>query len=126
AFFASPALRTPGKPVEQGPPDRWWAAQAHGGGIMIYALWQVARYAEDANWSTVVLPPVSRSIDEMRQALKNIEELMDALAPAFFAGEKGDDQARKELAEALAATLPEPIMPQYRALAPDFFAWLEA
>src|SRR5215470_12331995 len=52
AFFASPAFRIPGKPVEQGPPDRWWAVKAHGGAIMIYALWSVVRYTEGANWST--------------------------------------------------------------------------
>ena len=31
AYFASPSLRSPGHPVEQGAPDRWWVTDAHGG-----------------------------------------------------------------------------------------------
>ena len=126
ASFASPALRRPGQPVEQGAPDRWWAVGAHGGRLIIYALWKAAQYADGVNWTTVALPQVTATIAELKEALSRIEELMDALVQAFFAGEGGDVQGRKALSDALEAYLPEPIKLQYRALAPDFFAWLEA
>jgi hypothetical protein len=125
ACFASPASRRPGQPVVQGAPDRWWVMSAHGGSLIIYALWDVFPYAEVAGWTTVTLPPVTRSIAEQQQDMASIELLMNTLAPAFFGGESSDTRTRKALLEALAAHLPEPLLPQYRALAPDFFAWLE-
>jgi hypothetical protein len=125
AFFASPALRRPGQPVEQGAPDRWWAMSAHGGRIIIYALAKALPLADEANWETVTLPLMSLTIEELKQVLKHIEELLNELAPSFFAGEAGNTQTRKALAAALLDHLPQPLVPQYRALAPDFFAWLE-
>jgi len=82
--------------------------------------------AGDANWQKVTLPPVERTVDELRQTLAQIEEKMNGLAPTFFAGEAGDRAARAELAHLLSQILPDPLLPQYRALAPDFFAWLDA
>jgi len=126
ALFASPALRRPGQPVEQGGPDRWWVVSANGGNLIVYARSIAVRFSGTESWPSVTMPPVNRSIDEMRQALREIDEVMDALAPAFFAGEKGDAQLRGELASLLGSHLPEPLVPQYRELAPDFFAWLES
>jgi hypothetical protein len=126
AFFASPAVRRPGQPMEQGAPDRWWVVDARTGRTITYSLSKALPFADGATWEWVTLPPVKRTIDEMRQALKQIEELMNVLAPAFFRGEAGDAGARKELLTALNGQVPEPIQPEYRALAPDFFAWLEA
>lgn len=125
AFFASPSLRRPGQPVQQGAPDRWWVVSAFGGGVVIYALWKAVPFAESIGWESTTLPAVGATIAELKQALSHIEGLMNALAPAFFAGEGGDAGARKSLSRALASFIPEPLKPQYRALAPDFFAWLE-
>jgi hypothetical protein len=124
AFFASPALRRPGQPVEQGAPDRWWAMSAQGGRIVIYALSKTVPFADSVNWGTVTLPSVSLTIEELKYALKNIEDLLNELAPSFFAGEVGNTQTRRALAAALLEHLPDPLLPQYRALAPDFFSWL--
>jgi hypothetical protein len=125
AYFASPTLRRPRQPLQQGVPDRWWIVNAHGGGIIIYALWKALPYATDVQWTAVTLPAETRSIAEQQQEIATIELLMDTLAPAFFMGEPGDAETRKALAEALVAHLPKPLLPQYRALTPDFFAWLE-
>jgi hypothetical protein len=125
AYFASPVTRRPGQPVEQGAPDRWWVVNAHGGGIIVYALWKAIPYSEGVQWTTVTLPPVTRSIAEQQQEIATIELLMDTLAPAFFMGEPGDPGTRKALVEVLMAYLQKPLLPQYRALTPDFFAWLE-
>jgi hypothetical protein len=125
AFFASPALRRPGQPVRQDAPDRWWVVSARGGGGIVYALWKAVPFAEGDGWGGVTLPAVASTIAELKQALARIGGLMDTLAPAFFAGEAGDAGARESLSRELASFIPGLLMPQYRALASDFFEWIE-
>lgn len=124
AAFSSPALRRPGQLVEQGPPHRWWVVDARTGRLIIYALWKAIQYAQGVNWTTVRLPSVNCTMDEWRQRLSNIKELMDKLVSPFFVGTPGDANTRRELADALKVYLPDPILPQYQVLTPDFFAWL--
>jgi len=126
AYFASPALRVPGQPTQQDPPNRWWIVDAHGGQLLIFAQWKVMPFATDVNWTPVQLPPISATIDEMRQVLSDVESIMNKLIPDFFADEPGDPNTRNTLAQTLAEYLPKPLIPQYRTLAPDFFTWLEA
>lgn len=126
ASFASPALRKPGQPMEQGAPDRWWVVDAHGGRLIIYTLWKAVAYAPEVSWTTVTLPPATQSIAEQQAGIEAIELLMDTLVPAFFTNEEGPASTRKALLEALQTYIPAPLLPQYRALTPDFFAWLEA
>jgi hypothetical protein len=125
-FFASPALRRPGQPMEQGVPDRWWVIDAHGGHLIIYTLWRVMAYAQGVSWTTVTLPRVTQSIAEQQAKVETVELLMETLVPAFFANEQGEASTRKALLEVLQTYIPAPLLPQYRALTPDFFAWLEA
>jgi hypothetical protein len=126
ASFASPALRVPSQPLKQGAPDRWWVVDAQTGHLIVYALWNAMAYAEGVDWTTITLPEENRSIAQLRESLATIELLMDTLAPAFFADQPADETTRKALSEALSASIPEPLLPQYRMLAPDFFAWLES
>jgi hypothetical protein len=126
AFFAAPSTRVPERPPVQGAPDRWWVVDAHGGRLILYALCAAVPFAPGTTWGDSDLPPVTRSLDELRGALQQIGVWMDAAAPEFFAGRPGDPALRLTLAEALKAHLPPPLQPQYRALAADFFAWLEA
>jgi hypothetical protein len=65
-------------------------------------------------------------LEQQRAAHDRLAGSLDRLAPLFFKGEPGPPEERKELADALAAMIPEPLALQYRALVPDFFAWLEA
>jgi hypothetical protein len=51
---------------------------------------------------------------------------MEGLAAAFFEGRAGDPAVRAELAAVLGELVPAPLVPRYRALTPDFWAWLEA
>lgn len=125
ASFASPAQRQPQQPMRQGAPDRWWAVDARSGHLLLYAGVAVVPIAPDAHWETVTLPAVASSVEELRQGLAQIEEKMNGLAPVFFAGETGEKADRDALTAALLKVLPDPIVPQYRAVAPDFFAWLE-
>ena len=126
AGFASPAQRQPQQPMRQGAPDRWWAVDARSGHLLLYANVTIVTIAPDAHWETVTLPPVECSVGELRQGLAQIEEKMNGLVPVFFAGQAGDKADREALATALLKILPDPLIPQYRAVAPDFFAWLEA
>ncbi len=124
-FFASPAIRRPNEPMEQGAPDRWWFVDAHNGRIMIYALWKVMPFAQGASWTTQTLPSPIQTLQEQQAALDSIESLIDMLAVAFFMNEPGDSSIRKALLEALETFIPTPLLPQYHTFALDFFAWLE-
>jgi hypothetical protein len=126
AFFASPALRRPADPIEQHPPDRWWVLDAHTGHLLVYALSGVLPFADGQKWDMVRLPRTNLSMDQQRAAYARLSEQLDRLAPLFFKGENAAAAERKALADALAAAIPAPVLPQYRALVPDFFAWLEA
>lgn len=125
ASFASPTLRRPGQPMQQGTPDRWWVVDAHGGRLIIYTLWRVVAYAPGVAWTTVTLPQATQSIAEQQAGIEAIELLMETVVPAFFADEQGDASTCKALREVLQTYIPAPLFPQYRALTPDFFAWLE-
>lgn len=126
AFFASPALRQPGFPLQQAAPDRWWIVNAHNGTLALYAPYSVFPFAENADWGQMALLPTGKSRSEREEIKSTISLLMDTLAPAFFAGDTIGASSRKSLLDALMAYLPEPLLPQYKALAPDFFAWLQA
>lgn len=126
AFFASPALRRPGSPVEQQPPDRWWVLEARTGRLLIYALTAAFSFASGAAWGPVILPTTSRSVQDAMAEQARIAEFFDRLTPVFFRGESGDPAWRQGLSTTLSQLIPEPLKPQYEALAPDFFAWLNA
>src|SRR5437870_13877920 len=66
ASFARPALRRPGQPMEQGAPDRWGVVDAHGGRLIIYALWRVMAFAQGVSWTTITLPRTEQTIAEQQ------------------------------------------------------------
>ncbi len=125
AYFAAAALRRPQEPMQQSAPDRWWVVAAYGGRLMVYALTKSITFPSGAKFEAVTLPRVAITRDELRQSLKTMEEKLETLTPRFFAGEPGDAIERRSLASMLTELLPEPLQPQYRAIVPDFFEWLE-
>ena len=125
AYFAAPALRPPEGPTVQGAPDRWWVVDAHSGRLHVYALCAAVPFVERATWGELILPPTTRTLEELRQALQQIDAGMDAITLDFFEDRPGERAVRHALAESLRVHLPPPLQPQYRALAPDFFVWLE-
>jgi hypothetical protein len=125
AYFAAAALRRPQEPMRQSAPDRWWVLAAHGGRLMIYALTKSIPFPSNETYEAVTLPRITISRDELRQSLKTMEGILESLTPRFFAGEPGDAMERRSLAAMLTEHLPKPLQPQYRALVPDFFNWLE-
>lgn len=125
AFFASPGVRRPGYSTEQGAPDRWWVVEACGGHILIYAQWKALPFTDGVSWTTVQLPSVSLSVAELQKALDEIEGKMNTLVPAFFEEKAAASDIRKSLLDQLLTYLPQPLITQYRGLAPDFWQWLE-
>jgi hypothetical protein len=126
AAFASNITRIPGKVVEQDPPDRWWVINAYNGKLIIYSLYEAVSFSQDIIRTPVLISRDKLSINELEERLDTIEMLIDVLASDFSAHEAGDPKHRSVLLSALNDYLPKSIVPQYRSLTPDFFAWLEA
>jgi hypothetical protein len=129
AAFASPARRAPRQPLAVSEPDRWWSISATNGRLQAYALTSAVPFTDAGLDSTVTIAPSAGaqppSLAEQKAHLDAVEALFDAASASFFAGEPGSAEARAALAEALRSVIPEPLAPHYRALAPDFFTWLE-
>ena len=126
AVYAAPALRIPGQEPVQGPPDRWWVLNAHGGHLLLYALTAALPFATGEIFNDAVLPNPHRSIDEMRDDLAVLDRLMNGVVKDFFAGAAGELDRRRAVSETLTLIIPSVLSSRYRALAPDFFAWLDA
>ncbi len=92
--FASPAIRRPNQPMQQGAPDRWWVCDASNGKLIIYALWDALPYAEhvERNWMT--LPPIPYSVAQLQEQIASIELLMTETASALFAQKAGEKATR--------------------------------
>lgn len=125
-YFASPALRNPEGPTKLGSPDRWWVIDAGRGRLVVYALTSALPFD-----STRTFPPVEggvpvQSIAEIRQLQLDFDGAVDHVLDDFFAGRDVDSTARQRVLELLAKLVQPPLMDVYRALAPDFFAWLDA
>jgi hypothetical protein len=125
AYFAAPAVRRPNEPMRQGAPDRWWVITARGGRLLVYALCKAQSFPTGAQFAPQTLPRISVSRDQLQQSLKAVEAALEAQAPLFFAQESGNAAERKHLLDMLGELLPQPLLPQYRALCADFFSWLE-
>lgn len=126
AFFAAAAQRRPEQPTIEDVPDRWCLLDAAGGRLLLYALCQVVPFAPGASFAPVTLPLVTRSIEAIRTALRELEAALDGVVGDFFAGRPGAPVARMDALTRLEDYLPAPLLPTYRALVPDFFTWLEA
>lgn len=126
SFFACPAERRPGQPPRHDAPDRWWVFSAKGGQVLIYTLSRFFSFAGGQRWDTITVSPASESVVVLQQMVQDIRQMMDAVIPAFFADTEGDAEIRAALHGVLVRFLSPPLLAQYRALAPDYFQWLEA
>lgn len=125
AAFAGPARRVPGESLQLGLPDRWWLIDARSGDLLAYNRTECLPFAAGLGTGWVTLPTPHRSIAALQEDQRVLDNLMEAAAPDFFAGGTGAPDTRADLAAALAACAGAPVLPWYRALAPDFFRWLE-
>ena len=120
AFFAAPARRVPGQPLEVGTPRRWGALLAESGSLALFALTSAVPLG-DVSMENAVLPLDARTLAEAKAAKERLTGLLDGAADLFF--ENGTVPAG--LSAAFAEVVPDALRPHYRALAPDFMAALE-
>ncbi len=132
AFYAAPAFTLAGRPKTEGAPDFWGAFAARGGGLLVFARCAILPFAsaeQSAPWNNVAAPLAlndGQTPESAEDALNRLMQNMETLAPAFFRGEVGDEAARGAALLDFRAAIPVAVHDRYRALAPDFFAWLEA
>lgn len=126
AQFAAPMLRRPEEASVCAAPDRWWVIDAAYGHLMVYARMTVLPFAAELTYQASPLPPVTRPLAELRRLNAELAGAIDAVAIDFFADQPGDAGAWRRAAELLHAAIPAPLVPVYRALAPDFFSRLDA
>jgi hypothetical protein len=124
AGFAGPARRRPGQPIEFGTPDRWWTVDATHGRLVSFNLTSFQPFPGELAAGPVSRPRTGRSAAAAKEALDQLTARMQPAAAAFFAGAAADPGAG--LSEAIRAHLSTGELRWYRALAPDFFHWLEA
>jgi hypothetical protein len=123
ACFASPAIRSPGQPLEQAAPDRWWIVSARSGHLVCYSLCSAIPFSSTP-FNSVTVPPISHTIQALQLALSDLSSQIELQAPAFFDGEERPHGDRIVLLELLKSAISPVLLPQYQELVPDFFAWL--
>jgi hypothetical protein len=123
--FAGPAVRAPGRPLRLAPPDRWWALDRSGRRLIGYALTSVVPFAEASITGDVSVDQADRTIAELQEDLRLLDELMDQAIGPFFASASAATTVGSDLREALISAATTAVVPWYRQLAPDFFAWVE-
>jgi len=122
AGFAGPAEVAPGGPLWLGAPDRWWAIDAAEPRLVLYALTRTVPFSAIDPAAEVLIPVPGRTYEQAEEDLAVLTELMTPAAEAFFGPGAPPEP---DLAAVLRSVLPEPALDWYRALAPDFFAWLD-
>ena len=124
ACFAAPALRVPDQPARQGAPDRWWVIDARSGRLIAYALCRAVPFGSTAGEDVTLRQP-GHSVEALRELFAHLRAQIGAQAPDFFDGKTRPAAERNALKELLEAAVPAVLMPRYRELTPDFFAWLD-
>jgi len=122
--FAAPAIRKPGRPMLHDAPDRWWAVSPESGHLIFYARTNAAPIEGAEHFSRQEIPPPT-SLETLQATQKDIAFLMNVLAPIFFGRDDGDPTMRHRISELLGKVIPSVLLPLYRAVAGDFFSWLE-
>jgi hypothetical protein len=125
AGFACPARRRPDEPLSLSAPDRWWLLGARRGKLLAYAMTAVIPFGLETAQERVTVTSPGRPVAAVLEDLRVLEETMETAIEPFFAGSAGDPVLREDLRAILGTQLPAEISPWYRALTPDFFAWLE-
>jgi hypothetical protein len=122
---ASPAVRKPGEPVRQSAPDRWWMFEARGGRLAVYALTSAIGLERPEAFGDCEIVSPAPTVAALREGRDAYAEAMEDAVVAFFAGQSASPGQGARIVALLEAITPAPLMAQHRALAPDFFAWLE-
>lgn len=121
--FAAPALRIPDQGVVQDAPDRWWLLAARGGYLLAYALVASIDLVPQQTFGRSELAPATDSVAQRRAALAAFSAAMESAAVDFFDGRAATAQQQEALQQLLRAVVPDALLAQHRAYAPDFFSW---
>lgn len=123
AFHAVAPVREPSQPWRLSPPDRHGVVAASGAALLLYARTSALPLAAQGTvWSTVSPLASKESPQVLNARLLSLEPIMDQAAEAFFNGASA--HLGPMLASELEAVVGSAVFPFYRAMAPDFIAWL--
>ncbi|MCX4092342.1 hypothetical protein [Nocardia sp. alder85J] len=125
AGFASAAVRRPGRPLALATPDRWWALDPYTGKLIVYASTGVLDFGAPVTDDLVVVDRANWDITAVEEDQRILDELMDRALTPFLEHRAGDPMLCADLSEVLTLNVTAAVLPWYRALAPDFFGWLE-
>jgi len=107
-----------------GPPDRWWVLAADHAEPMLFALCSVLPLG-GREWSPTPLGEDSeRTLEQIEVGYAQLQRAMDVVSVAFLSGGEASESSKCEVLTQLRSQLPESILEQHRAAAPDFFRWL--
>jgi hypothetical protein len=123
---ASPALRRFGEPVKQGAVDRWWLLDARGARLVQYALTELVPLGANPAFGACEYVSPAPTMEALREGQASLAEAMEGASEAFLNGRPAAEGQGAKVLGLLAKTTAAPLIALYRALAPDFFAWLEA
>jgi hypothetical protein len=124
ASFASTILSHSQRAVTQSEPLLWWLIDAHEGRLCLFTWYHIYPFAPEVHWNAMSLRPLSSTIND-ELVFSSLTRYMDCVAPLFFADQPGNFEMRNRLLKHIEVYVHPLILPQYLALAPDFFAWLE-
>ena len=124
AQFAAPAVRRPGAPTVQSAPDRWWVLGAESRSVLVYARVSAVPFGAPA-FDRQEVPSPAPDLAAAQRAQAEFTAAVAAVTGPFFAAAPAPAAARAAVPATLARAVPAALVPVYRALAPDFFTWLE-
>jgi hypothetical protein len=126
ASFSCPEHLVVGQKPDIAPPDRWWLFDERAKHLLCYSIIAVTPFAQPMPHPGSGDAPVAISVDEKGRLLAQVLTRIDTIAPAFFKDDTRPRGQRLELLRCLSNYVGAELLPYYQALAPDFFAWLEA
>jgi len=123
-FHAGAMLRDPAGTIRREPPDCHWAFAAQGGRLLYYARSRaIPLEPAGAGWTAVSMDRPSLDVRALRERFQAFGPIMDQACERFFDGAPADFAA--DLLAELELLAGPPVMPFYRAMAPDFWQWLD-
>jgi hypothetical protein len=126
ASFPCPEHLAIGQKPEIAPPDRWWLFDERAEHLLCYSITAVTPFAQPMPPPGINDASAKVSVDEKARLLTELEATIDEIAPAFFKGDASSTEQRSDISVRLSNYVGAEILPYYKALAPDFFAWLDA
>jgi hypothetical protein len=126
ASFSCPEHLVIGQKPQVGPPDRWWLFDERAEHLLCYSITAVTPFAQPMPLPGADGAPPKATVDEKARSLAELEALIDGIAPPFFNGGESSREQRLDISLRLSSYVGAELLPYYKALAPDFFDWLDA